>query len=297
MQKFEHFPWPAVGEGKKMPIWTGSHFQVDSKLFKILSFGQTVSAWSSDLTEMHEREAPSSHHIDLASRAMALESMKLLKAREHPIILDVGCSSGLLVEELTRSLPECEVIGADYLPELVLKGAKRLPNNPFLQFDLRQCPLPDACLDGVTALNVLEHIDDDDKALAEIYRILKRGGLAHIEVPADPASFDLYDEVLLHFRRYRLSDLVAKASATGFLVRKATHLGFFVYPIFRHAKRRNRRLRSQLSIEEKRRIVAHQIRATSKSRILTTVFVFERLLGSVVTYSAGIRAIVRLEKP
>jgi ubiquinone/menaquinone biosynthesis C-methylase UbiE len=297
MPKFEGFPWPTVGESKERPIWTGSHFQTDLKRCKVLSFGRSVSAWSSELTEMHEREAPSSHDIDLASRAMAVQSMKLLKARERPIILDVGCSSGFLVEDLSRALPESEVIGADYLPELVLKGAERLPNNPFLQFDLRECPLPDACLDGVTALNVLEHIDDDDKALAEIYRILKSGGLAHIEVPADPSSFDLYDEVLLHFRRYRLSDLVAKASATGFVVRKATHLGFFVYPIFKYAKQRNQGLRSELSIEEKRRVVADQIRATNKSRILTTVFVFERLLGSVVAYPAGIRAIVRLEKP
>jgi ubiquinone/menaquinone biosynthesis C-methylase UbiE len=297
MPKFEDFPWPALGEAKERPIWTGSHFQIHFERCKILSFGGSVSAWSSELTEMHEREAPSSHDIDLASRAMAIESMRLLRARGRPIILDVGCSSGFLVEELSRALPESEVIGADYLPELVLRGAERLPNNPFLQFDLRECPLPDACLDGVTALNVLEHIDNDDKALAEIYRILKSGGLAHIEVPADPTCFDLYDEVLLHFRRYRLCDLVAKARAAGFIVRKATHLGFFVYPVFKYAKQRNQRLRSQLNMEEKRSVVADQIRKTNQSRILSAIFVFERLLGSVVAYPAGIRAVVRLEKP
>jgi ubiquinone/menaquinone biosynthesis C-methylase UbiE len=297
MPKFEDFPWPALGETKVRPIWTGSHFQVHLERCKILSFGRSVSAWSSELTEMHEREAPSSHDIDLASRAMAVESMKLLKAQGRPIILDVGCSSGFLVEQLSRALPESEVIGADYLPELVLKGAKRLPNNPFLQFDLRECPLPDACLNGVTALNVLEHIDDDRKALTEIYRILKRGGLAHIEVPADPTCFDLYDEVLLHFRRYRLSDLVAKASMIGFVVRKATHLGFFVYPVFKYAKKRNQRLRSSLSLEEKRRVVEQQIRKTNEGRILASIFYLERFLGSVVAYPAGIRAVVLLEKP
>jgi ubiquinone/menaquinone biosynthesis C-methylase UbiE len=297
MRKFEDFPWPRMGESKTAPVWTGSHFQVDSKRYKILSFGQTMSAWSSELTEMHEREAPSSHHIDLASRAMAIKSMKMLKTRERPTVLDVGCSSGFLVEELSRALPHSQVIGADYLLELVLKGAKRVPNNPFLQFDLRECPLPDACLDGVTALNVLEHIDDDQRALAEIYRILKPGGLAHIEVPADPSSFDLYDEVLLHFRRYRLCDLVAKATAAGFILRKATHLGFLIYPIFRHAKRRNQRLRSHLSIEEKRQIVADQIRVTNKSKILATLFFLEKHVGSVISYSKGIRAVLRLEKP
>jgi hypothetical protein len=128
-------------------------------------------------------------------------------------------------------------------------------------------------------------------------RIMRSGGLAHIEVPADPACFDLYDEVLLHFRRYRLSDLVAKASRTGFIVRKVTHLGFFVYPIFKYAKKRNQRLRSNLTQEQKRRVVEHQIRKTNQRRILASIFHLERFLGSVITYPIGIRAVVRLEKP
>jgi ubiquinone/menaquinone biosynthesis C-methylase UbiE len=220
--RFKDFPWPAFGEGKQIPIWTGSHFEIGSNRMKVLAFTQSESAWSPELTEMHEMEASTSHPIDLASRALAVDSMKLLKVREKPIILDVGCSSGFLVADLMRGLPEAEVIGADYILEIVLKGAQRLPNNPFLQFDLRRCPLPDACIDGVTALNVLEHMDDDLRAFAEIYRILKRGGLAHIEVPADPGSFDLYDEILLHFRRYRLRELVEKARKSGFNVKRAT---------------------------------------------------------------------------
>jgi SAM-dependent methyltransferase len=78
----------------------------------------------------------------------------------------------------------------DYLFNVVLSASRRVRSAPFLQFDLRNCPLAADCLDGVTALNVLEHIDDDFKALQEIHRILRRGGLAHIEVPADPSSFD-----------------------------------------------------------------------------------------------------------
>jgi ubiquinone/menaquinone biosynthesis C-methylase UbiE len=296
MRSFVDFPWPAVGEGNEKPIWTGNYFQIASKQFKILTFSETGSGWSPDLTEMHEKEAQSSHPIDLASRAMAIDSMRLLKARRRPIVLDVGCSSGFLVEDLTRALPESNVIGADYLPELVLKGAQRCPNNPFLQFDLRDCPLPDSCLDGITALNVLEHIDDDDKALIEIHRVLKRGGLAHIEVPADPSSFDLYDEVLLHYRRYRLPDIVAKAKTAGFAIKKATHLGFFVYPIFKHTKKRNQQRGLHLSLEEKKQLVAHQIGATNKSGVLATIFSFEKLLGSIVDYPAGIRAILLLEK-
>jgi ubiquinone/menaquinone biosynthesis C-methylase UbiE len=245
---------------------------------------------------MHEREAASSHPIDVASRALAIESMRLVKPEGRLFILDVGCSSGFLVEELVRNIRNARVIGADYLLDIVFKAAQRVPNSPFLQFDLRLCPLPDNCIHGITALNVLEHIDDDRKALGEMYRILKHGGLAHIEVPSDPRSFDLYDEILLHFRRYRLSDLAAKAREAGFVVKKATHLGFFPYPLFKCAKIRNQRLGKWLSLQEKRKLVAEQIRNTKRSRVLAKIFGLERALGSFVSYPIGIRAVARLQK-
>ena len=296
LKNFEGFPWPALSAEGPAPTWDGSQFVVGVTRSKILRYRQTDSAWSEDLTRLHEREASSSHPIDVASRALAIESMRLVKGEARPVILDVGCSSGFLVEELARTIRNAGVIGADYLPDIVFKAAQRVPNNPFLQFDLRRCPLPDNCVHGITALNVLEHIDDDLKALGEMYRILKHGGLAHIEVPADPRSFDLYDEVLLHFRRYLLSDLVTKAREVGFVVKKATHLGFFPYPLFKYAKIRNQRLGKRLNLQEKRKLVAEQIRNTKRSRVLAKIFDLERALGSFATYPVGIRAITRLQK-
>lgn len=52
-----------------------------------------------------------------------------------------------------------------------------------LRIDLRSTGLPDACFDVVYASHVLEHIDDDRAALAEIRRILAPGGLAVLPVP------------------------------------------------------------------------------------------------------------------
>ncbi len=148
----------------------------------------------------------------------------------------------------------------------------------------------------MTALNVLEHIDDDFKALQEIHRILRPGGLAHIEVPADPSSFDLYDEVLMHFRRYRLGDLTTKAREAGFAILKATHLGFFVYPLFKMVKQRNQKVGKNLSFDEKKTIVARQIGRTARTQLLSTAFKIERIFGSLVRYPFGIRAVLRLQK-
>jgi SAM-dependent methyltransferase len=292
----DSFPWPIVGERRTIPTWDGDCFIVESERFEILTYGQSESAWSPELTALHEKEASASHPIDIASRKMAIESMKLLQHHRNPIILDVGCSSGFLVEDLIREVPQAAVIGADYLPNVVLSAARRIGRAPFLQFDLRDCPLASDCLDGVTALNVLEHIDDDFKALKEIHRILRRGGLAHIEVPADPSSFDLYDEILMHFRRYQLHDLATKALDAGFAVLKATHLGFFVYPLFKFVKRRNQEAGKNLTYDEKKALVARQIGRTARTRLLAIAFKFERILGSVMSYPKGIRAVLRLRK-
>jgi ubiquinone/menaquinone biosynthesis C-methylase UbiE len=290
------FPWPAIGQSKILPKWKGDHFVLGSERFEVLTYSQSQSAWSPELTALHEKEASTSHPIDVASRKMAVESMKLIQSPPKPIILDVGCSSGFLVEDLLREVPHAAVIGADYLPDVVRSASRRLQNAPFLQFDLRNCPLNDDCLDGVTALNVLEHIDDDFKALKEIQRILRRGGVAHIEVPADPSSFDLYDEVLMHFRRYRLRDFAQKAGDAGFVILKATHLGFLVYPLFKLVKRRNQRSGQNLSYDQKKDLVGRQIGTTARTQVLSTVFELERSLGTVVSYPFGIRAVVRLQK-
>jgi ubiquinone/menaquinone biosynthesis C-methylase UbiE len=291
------FPWPIMGERKTAPVWDDDHFTIESDRFEILSYSESESAWSPELTALHEKEASTSHPIDIASRTMAVESMKLIRGGGNPIILDVGCSSGFLVEDLIREFPQAAIIGADYLSNVVLNAARRVRRAPFLQFDLRNCPLPADCLDGVTALNVLEHIDDDFKALQEIYRILQPGGLAHIEVPADPTCFDLYDEVLMHFRRYRLGDLTAKAGKAGFAILKATHLGFFVYPLFKMVKRRNQKAGKNLSYDEKKDLVARQIGKTARTQLLSTAFKVERFFSPLVPYPFGIRAVVRLQKP
>ena len=171
-----------------------------------------------------------------------------------------------------------------------------MPGLPILQFDLRRCPLPDACVDAVTALNVLEHIDDDAGALREIARILRPGGVAHVEVPAGPDLFDVYDEQLMHHRRYHLGDLLAKARGAGFEVLRGTHLGFFLYPPFAWVKRRNRRLLS-LPAAEKRALVAGQIRRTSGSRGLDFALRVEEAWGRLVRYPTGIRCLAGLRKP
>jgi SAM-dependent methyltransferase len=294
--KFPDFPWPRIAD-KTPPIWDGHGFLLGSERLEILSYGESQSAWSDELTAMHEAEASSSHPIDLASRALAIESMRDLTNRPGQLVLDIGCSSGFLIQDFQKLLPSLSVFGADYLAGVVLRAARRNPGIPFVQFDLRKCPLPDGCLHGVTALNVLEHIDDDFTALSEMYRILRPGGIAHVEVPAGPSCFDLYDEVLMHFRRYRLKDLTRMARKIGFEVRAASHLGFLIYPGFRLVKLVNRARFGALPLPEKESIVKQHISSTGSSLAIRIALGTELSLGRLLRFPFGIRAVAKLRKP
>jgi hypothetical protein len=117
-----------------------------------------------------------------------------------------------------------------------------------------------------------------------------------VEVPSSPSCYDVYDEVLMHYRRYRLPELRATCKRVGFAVEWANHLGFFVFPFFWAIKQTNRVLVKGWSAEQKCQIVARQIRKTARSHMMSSVFSFERMSGNAVRYPVGIRAVLRLRK-
>jgi len=72
--------------------------------------------------------------------------------------------------------------------------------------------------DTVICSNVLEHINDHERALKHMRQILKPGGRLVLLVPANPAIFSGLDEELGHYRRYTREELQRVLSATGFHV-------------------------------------------------------------------------------
>jgi SAM-dependent methyltransferase len=290
------YPFPETPLHPGTVEWTGEQFLIGGRRgCQVLCYDQNQSHWSDELTRLHEEECGAHHPIDTASRRLAVRTVCKWSAVQAPVVLDVGCSSGYLIEELRAALPHAVILGADYIPELLERLAMRLRGVPILQFDLRNCPLPDRSLDAVTCLNVLEHVDDDARALKQIHRVLRQGGIAHVEVPAGPHLYDIYDEYLMHHRRYRLAEVTGLAQALGFEVLEATHLGAFIYPGFAFVKRRHRALLS-LPVEQKKEIVTRQIRRTGRSLPLDVVLRIEGALGRWLRYPIGIRCVAVLRK-
>ncbi len=90
------------------------------------------------------------------------------------------------------------------------------------QLDITKKPLKkhENFFSSVYAINVLEHIDDDMKALSHIKKILKKEGKVLLLVPAKKSAYTRLDKELGHYRRYEKAELVAKLEKAGFTIEK-----------------------------------------------------------------------------
>jgi SAM-dependent methyltransferase len=82
-----------------------------------------------------------------------------------------------------------------------------------IRADARELPVRTASMDLVTAFDILEHIEEDYLAAAEITRVLRPGGTALIAVPADMALWSEHDTAVGHVRRYTrgtLAEVIVK---------------------------------------------------------------------------------------
>jgi SAM-dependent methyltransferase len=259
-------------------------------------YNSTSYGWADELTALHEKSAGSNHFIDRASRTYALRQLLKHVQGKSPVILEVGSSSGYMVRLMREHFPHATIMGSDVAGETLKRLAASMPDSPLLRFDLVHCPFSDRSVDAVVLLNVLEHIDDDETAVKQIYRILKPRGIAVVEVPAGAHLYDVYDEMLLHRRRYNFPELSRLFTNAGFKIQKKSHLGFFLYPGFWAVKRRNKRLFS-LGKATIQQIVEQNISDTRDSRLLSNLMWIESLLGRWISYPIGIRSLLICVKP
>jgi SAM-dependent methyltransferase len=115
-------------------------------------------------------------------------TLERLFARADPqSILDVGCGEGVLTERWAERLGERPVLGID-LPDPKLQAqwsARRRENLEFRAMDVGDlASLPDRAFDLAAAIEVLEHVPDPERTLAEMARVADRHLL--VSVPREP---------------------------------------------------------------------------------------------------------------
>jgi SAM-dependent methyltransferase len=283
------FPPPVTGAAA--PVWTGRMFRIGDNETAILSYEVGRSGWTDELTSFHEDTVGRDHYIERASRRHTLGQLRRWLRAESPVIIDIGCSSGLMLQLLRSEFPNASILAADYIRGPLEVLARERTGVPLLQFDLTSCPLPDRSFDGIVLLNVLEHIESDDAALVQVARILKPGGIAIIEVPAGPALYDVYDQLLFHHRRYSMRELLDKVARAGLQIVDKSHLGFFLYPAFWIAKKRGRRYLNA-NEEVQKTVVSRSITTARSHPLMHKIMELEAGLRDRMYYPFGIRSLI-----
>lgn len=153
-----------------------------------------------------------------------------INTNEKTIALDFGCGTGVLQEQLEKKF-NIEAYGIDTSKEAIRYCRKRGLTRTKV-FDGIKIPFKANTFDVITAIDVLEHIDNDLKALVEIRRVLRKNGLAIFLVPAHPKLWSTRDINLHHFRRYAIGELERKCRKAGFNLLESQNVDFAVYFLF-----------------------------------------------------------------
>lgn len=160
-------------------------------------------------------------------RMLFASEIRLLGIAPSARVLDVGTGTGANLRML-RDNGFRNVTGTDASPEAVKYCAAKGLGEVQLG-DIVSLPFAGGHFDLVLATDVIEHVDDDRGALAELYRVLAPGGHLLLTVPAFPSLWGLQDEVAHHKRRYRMQGLRECIRASGFEIRRSYHFNYFLF--------------------------------------------------------------------
>ena len=175
--------------------------------------------------------------------------LSLLRAGGQPQrVLDIGSGTGDLAADILRAFPKAELVGLDVSGAAVEHAARKVPAARFVQRDL----LNDADGDGVpqawathaVCSEVLEHVLEPARLLANARAYLAPGCLLIVTVPGGPMS--AFDRHIGHRRHFTREDVRMILDEAGFETLRAELAGF---PFF-NAYRLTVRLRGQRLVED-----------------------------------------------
>jgi 2-polyprenyl-3-methyl-5-hydroxy-6-metoxy-1,4-benzoquinol methylase len=155
-----------------------------------------------------------------------------LEGSEPLRILNAGCGSGEL--SLILAAAGHTVVGIDPAPEYIEVARQNavaagvagcvFDVSSIEQFDT------DRLFDCVVATDVLEHIEDDQRAIQKLADLVRPDGRVILTVPAGPWLYGFHDEALGHFRRYSRASLQQLARQV-IAVQRIRYFGCTLIPV------------------------------------------------------------------
>jgi ubiquinone/menaquinone biosynthesis C-methylase UbiE len=219
-------------------------------------------------------------------RCVVKEGIATHKISGPGLLADIGCGTGSYLREFSRT-SELSFLGFDVSANALRECKRRLSTKDqsqcigLLQGDGARLPLASSKFDLLFCAHVLEHVPEDDATLAELHRVLARGGYLRVVVPNSlsqmlPVFRPLERRLgkLGHLREYTPELLEKQLVACKFRVHQSHYSDFFlVWALFRLEEtmrsmtRRSALARRLNKLISRRRIVCRIIAIISGSAI------------------------------
>jgi len=226
-----------------------------------------------------EAEIEATHWWFVVRRRLFARLIRALDVPRDAPVLDIGTSTGTNLR-LLRDLGFHDVRGLDVSPVAARFCAEK-GLGAVTVGDAAALPFADAAFPLVPATDMIEHLDDDAAGLAEIRRVLTRGGTALVTVPAFQSLWGLQDDVSHHKRRYGRQELREKLAAAGLRVECLHYFNFLLFaPIWlarQVLRRRPGRVRSE-----------NEVNSPALNAILAAVFALDVRLAPVLRPPFGV---------
>ncbi len=159
--------------------------------------------------------------------------MNLLKnVPKDSKILDIGCSSGILLKDLEfLGFKKENLFGID-ISEIAIENCKTNGILNTFVMDAQNITISDK-FDIIIASDCLEHLQDDHKAIKNWKSLLKIGGIMFVFVPAFHSLWSNHDEVNMHYRRYTNEELRQVLKPENLKILKSSYWNFSLFiPVY-----------------------------------------------------------------
>jgi SAM-dependent methyltransferase len=143
---------------------------------------------------------------------------------------EVGCGSGFVLAGIRENFSEMRLVGSEIFADGLVYAKARLPNVELYQMDAQRI-LFECEFDVVGAFDVLEHLVEDESALAQIFNAARPGGGLLVTAPQHPFLWSVSDQLAMHQRRYNRAELRRKVESAGFQVERITSFNSLLLPL------------------------------------------------------------------
>ena len=183
--------------------------------FPALAPGLQADDIGFDATRFEALARAEEDHFWFRSRSELIVRVVRRRFPSVTAVLEIGCGTGNVLAALGRMVPKPRLVGAEVHAAGLSFAAQRAGDAELVQMDARSIHFRDE-FDVVGAFDVIEHIDEDDLVLREMFAACRPGGGVVLTVPQHEWLWSYRDEFARHRRRYRRVDLLAKLADVGF---------------------------------------------------------------------------------